>query len=112
MSKSHILLVSPAQLAFPPASEMMALSKVEHEGKESVSIWGPCHTKMCVSLKTRLRSGEVRCLCYQRHVGTKIVQGNMKQHLMSPQGYMLSGYSGEHNCHLSSVSFCQMYMVS
>lgn len=45
MSKSHVLLVNPAQLAFSPASEMMAVSKVKHEGKELVSIWGPCHTK-------------------------------------------------------------------
>lgn len=68
--EAHLLSASPEQLVFPPASEVMAVSKAEQQGKEMLSIWG-AHSTKHMHLKAPVVLGEVRRLCYQRHGRTK-----------------------------------------
>lgn len=54
--EAHLLSASPEQLVFPPASEVMAVSKAEQQGKEMLSIWGAILLQNICILKHQLCS--------------------------------------------------------
>lgn len=86
VSEPYVLLVSPAQLAFPPALEMKAVSKGKPQGRRRCPS-GNQVVQWSVPLKARLTPGEVRCPCLIRDMwGPKVSKGTRSDTSRSLQG--------------------------